>query len=98
MRCTHIHKTQQVPPTTRAKFDAGPFPSVHGLKQAGRTASDATVKWVKKQWETAGLEESPPYPGRPALTFHFDAKLRAKQRSQQPSPAQRAARRRPDGE
>ncbi len=82
-----------MPPATRAAFDASPFPSVDGLKQAGRTAGDAAVKWAKKAWETAGLEEAPPFPGQPALTFRFDARLRDKQRRQQPSPAQRAARR-----
>ncbi len=78
----------------RAAFDAGPFPSVDGLKLAGRSAGDAAVKWAKKAWETAGLEEAPPYPGHSSLTFHFDPRLRAKQRRQQPSPAERAARRR----
>jgi hypothetical protein len=83
---------------SRAALDTSPFPSVDGLKRAGRTAGDPEVKKAKKAWETAGLEEAPPYPGQPTLTFRFDARLRAKQRGQQPSPAQRAARRRPDGE
>ena len=81
-------------PDRRVAFDVGLFPSVDGLKLAGRSAGDAAVKWTKKAWETAGLEEAPPYPGSPALTFRFDPRLRAKQRRQQPSPAERAARRR----
>ena len=86
-------------PERRAAFDAGPFPSVDSLKRdRGLSATHKRVKWARKQWETAGLDEAPPYPGRPALTFRFDARLRAKQRGQQPSPAERAARRRPDGE
>jgi hypothetical protein len=78
---------------SRAALDTSPFPSVDGLKRAGRTARDPQVKWVKKAWETAGLEEAAPYPGRPALTFRFVARLRDKLRGQQPSQTQRAARR-----
>ena len=89
-----------MPLASRHAFEDGPFPSVNGLKQAGRTAGDAQVKLIKKAWETAGLEETPhgPHPDRPRLTFRFDQRLRDKQRGQQLSQTRRAAHRRPDGE